>query len=249
MVVAVNKIGGNQKAGKGNLSIVKSYDIMKMRDDYIRDDINGHYLKSRDDLLFKNKSKNKSLQTNILEFIRDNINKEFPRWWYNLVLGHDLHVSVWAELYVQHYHTNQVDPFTGYQGWLENIGLVSKGKVTTAFRNNIVDNLVSDTTAFGDYKFHEVGTDATAEANTQTALIVPSGIARATGTQVEAAVDQYQSVATITADATETWQEHGIFNISTAGVMMDRSLISPTVSVVASDQVTFTYTITVNAEA
>ena len=247
MAVAANLVGGTQKTGRGSLSVVKSYDVQKMQADYVRDDVNGHYLKERQGLLLT--AKKEPIQTKILKFIRDHINEGFPRKWYNLVIGHDLHVSVYAELYVQHFHSNQRDPFTGRMGWLENVGLVSRGKVTQAFRNNIVDNLVSDTTAFGDYKYHEVGTDNTAEANSQTALIATSGIARATGTQVEAAADQYQSVATVTADSTETWQEHGIFNASTSGVMMDRSLISPTVGVVSGDQVTFTYTLTVNAEA
>jgi hypothetical protein len=53
----------------------------------------------------------------------------------------------------------------------------------------------------------------------------------------------------VTADTSETWQEHGIFNIVSAGTMMDRSLISPTVAVVASDTVTFTYELTKAAEA
>lgn len=238
-------------APSGVLGVQKTFDVRAVRRLYIPDFVTGHYKRERAELLLKNKKVEPSIQYKILSWLRDNINKEIPNNWYKLVLGHDLHITVFAELYMKHFHATQLDPFSddGKIGWLEDVGLVSRRKVTTAFRNDIVDNLVTDTTAFGDYKFHEVGTDATAEANTQTALIATSGIARATGTQVEASANVYRSVATVTADATETWQEHGIFNASTSGVMMDRSVISPTASVVASDQVTFTYEITFNAEA
>lgn len=235
-------------AGRGLLAAEKTYDAAALRRALVRDDAGGHFRKERARLLLENRTRSHWRQQ-VLAWLRDHVSPDAPRWYYQTVLGHDLHLSVLAELDVKHFHATQPDPFTGRMGWLENVGLVSCGKVTTAFRNDIVDNLVTDTTAFGDYKHHEVGTDNTAEANSQTALIATSGIARATGTQVEAAADQYRSVATVTADATETWQEHGIFNASTSGVMMDRSLISPTVSVVASDQVTFTYTITIVAEA
>jgi hypothetical protein len=240
---------GVQPAPSGLLGVVKTFDAGALRRSLVADDIHGHYRPERKGLLLENRRVSTPIQQRILAFLRDNVHAGIPRAWYELVLGHDAHLSIMAELYVKHFHATQRDPFTVEMGWLENVGRVSRGKVTTAFRNNIVDNLVTDTTAFGDYKFHEVGTDNTAEANSQTALIATSGIARVSGTQVEAAADQYQSVATVTADATETWQEHGIFNASTSGVLMDRSLISPTVSVVASDTVQFTYTITFNAEA
>ena len=74
-------------------------------------------------------------------------------------------------------------------------------------------------------------------------------IARATGTQTNPTASTYQSIATVTADTSETWQEHGIFNASTGPTLMDRSLISPTAPVVASDTVQFTYVLTKNAEA
>jgi hypothetical protein len=99
----------------------------------------------------------------------------------------------------------------------------------------------------GDYKYHEAGTDATAEANSQTALIVTTGIARVAGTQTNPTASTYQSIATVTADTTETWQEHGIFNASTGVTLLDRSLISPTVAVVLNDTVQFTYVLTKNA--
>jgi hypothetical protein len=242
--VAVNV----QPAARGHLSIVHRR-VDEVRAGLVRDDEHGHYRRSRAGLLLQNKRYDLPFQQRFLAWLRDNISAEIPRAYYRALLGHDLHVSMFAELYVEHFHATERDPFTGELGWLENVGLVSRDKVTTAFRNDIVDNLVTDSTAFGDYKWHEVGTSAAAEANTQTALTTSTGIARVAGTQVEAAADIYRSVGTVTADTSETWQEHGLFNASTSGTLMDRSLISPTVAVVASDTVTFTYEITIQAEA
>jgi hypothetical protein len=68
--------------------------------------------------------------------------------------------------------------------------------------------LISESAAYGHFKFREVGTSNAAKANTQTALTTSTGIARATGSQVEASADVYRSVATVTADTSEAWQEH-----------------------------------------
>lgn len=210
----------------------------------------GHYRKSRTKLLHRNQSYEvPTPHARILAFLRDNVHAKIPKLYYKAVLGHDLHISTYARLYVKHFHATLRDPFTGELGWLEDVGLVSEGKVTTAFRDFEVDNLVADSTAYGDFKYHEVGTSGQAEANTDTALITTSGIARVVGSQVEASAAVYRSVATVTADATETWQEHGIFNALTSVTLMDRSLISPTVAVVASDTVQFTYELTKTAEA
>jgi hypothetical protein len=219
--------------------------LARLRSKLVRDDTIGHYRPTA--ILLEERGT--PAQQRLLAWLRDHVNSAIPRAWYRLVLGHDLHVSTFAELYAVHYHANEPDPFTGAWGWRENLGRVSAGKVTTAFRDFEVDQLIAETSAYGDFKYHEVGTSTAAEANTQTALTTTTGIARVAGTQVEAAADQYRSVATVTADTSETWGEHGLFNASSAGTMMDRSLISPTVAVVSSDTVEFTYTLTKSAEA
>lgn len=133
-------------------------------------------------------------------------------------------------------------------GTTRDLGVICRKKVTKAFVNFLVDNLQTETSAFGDFKYHEVGTGNTAEANTQTALAVSSGIARKAGTQTEgASANIYRTVATITADATENWVEHGVFNASTGGIMMDRSVFSA-IGVESGDTVQFTYELTCNAE-
>ncbi len=212
----------------------------------------GYYRASRSHLLYENKPARSMWRNQVLAFLRDNVNPAIPRWYYQAVLGHDLHLSTYAELYARHYHATERDPFTGMMGWMENIGCVSHGKVTVEFRDFTVDGLVSNAAEMGDFKFHRVGTDATAEDSTHTVLIADSGITTGAGSQLEgSSADIYKSVSTITADATETWQEHAINSQTGAGggELMDRSLITPTVSVVSSDTVEFTYEITINEEA
>lgn len=218
-------------------------------ENWVRDDLHGHYPRSRRKKLMPAKPPGPSLQQRLLTHLRDTVHPRIPHLWYRLVLGHDLHVSVQARLYAQHFHAEEFDPFTGQLGWLENLGLQSEGKITTAFRDFEISNLVTDLTTYGDFKYHEVGTSSTAENNTQTALVTPSGVARVAGTQVVAAADTYRSVATVTATGTQTWTEHGLFNALTVGTMMDRSLIGSAPAVVAGDTVTFTYEIQKVAEA
>ncbi len=210
----------------------------------------GYHQASRKHLLYENKTRS-MWRKRTLAFLRDHVNPAIPRLYYQAVLGHDVHQSTFAELYVRHYHATERDPFTGMMGWMENVGLVSQGKLTTEFRDFQVDQLVAETSEWGDFKFHRPGLTATAENNSDTVLASDAGLT-ATGTQLEGATaDIYKSVATVTADATETWNEHVINSQTGAGggKLMDRSLVSPDVSVVNLDTVEFTYEITINAEA
>lgn len=133
-------------------------------------------------------------------------------------------------------------------GFIEDLGWLSGAKVTDAFVSEEIDELVSTTgTEYADFDFHEVGTGSTAENNNDTALVTPTGIARVTGTPTD--VDPiYRNVGTITADTTESWTEHGLFNNSTGAALMDRSLTGGQ-SVNSSDQVQYTYELTKNPEA
>jgi hypothetical protein len=240
-------VAHSQPAPAGRLTLVRTSDPRSKQ--FVRDDTLGHFRAAREGLLYDVQRFSTPAQQRLLAWLRDNVSPGIPRAWYRLVLGHDLHIATWAELFMRHYHATERDPFTGEMGWWENVGLVSTGKVTTAFRDFEALNLVTDSTTYGDFKYHEVGTSATAEANTDTALVATTGIARAVGTQTNPTASTYQSIATVTADTTETWQEHGLFNASTSVTLMDRSLISPTAPVVASDTVQFTYVLTKNAEA
>lgn len=216
----------------------------------VEDHGNGHYRRGRARYLYENKRRS-FWRRNVLTWLRDHIWNGLPRWYYQFVLGHDLHLSTYAELYVRHFHASEPDPFTGEMGWMENVGLVARGKVTVEFRDFQVDQLQAETSEWGDFKFHRPGTSNQVESSADTGLIADAGL-EATGTQIEGATaDIYKSVATVTADATETWEEHSIASQTGAGggELMDRSLISPSVSVVNLDTVEFTYELTVNEEA
>ena len=112
--------------------------------------------------------------------------------------------------------------------------------VTTAFVDFIVDQLQTETSAFGDFKYHELGLGTTAAAVGDTALETTTSIARATGSQTETDHDTYKSVATTTCDATEAITEHGIFNASTAGTLWDRTVFSA-INVVSGNQIETTF--------
>lgn len=228
----------------------------------------GHYYKSREKYLRRNAVRSFWRQR-VLAWLRDHVNPDIPRLYYNLILGHDLQISTYAECYVRHFHYGQPDPFTGRveyhvvrvngemllrPGWWENVGLFSCRKVVVAFRDFEIDQLITESSEYGDFKFHRVGTDSTAESNTQTDLIADAGITTAAGSQVEQAADIYKTVSTITADAQETWNEHCVRSQTglAAGTMVDRS-VQPgsfaAVSVEISDTCEFTYQLTKNEEA
>lgn len=122
-------------------------------------------------------------------------------------------------------------------------------KVTTAFVNYIVDQLIAETSAFGDFKFHDSGTSSQAESNADTALITSCAETRSTGTQIEGGETyEYSSVATHTYAGSFAIVEHGLFNIVTAGILMDRTVFS-VINVISGDKIEFTFTIQFSAEA
>lgn len=133
-------------------------------------------------------------------------------------------------------------------------GLLSRKKVTGEFVTDIVANMVTETSAFGDYKYHDSGTGTTAEANTDGDLVTPAGpTTRATGTQVAggtATAPTYTSVGTIAYTSTLAITEHAIFNTAARATtaILDRSVFTA-VNVVNGDSIEFTYVLTINAEA
>jgi hypothetical protein len=124
-------------------------------------------------------------------------------------------------------------------------GTLGRRVVTTAFCADMVDELIAETSAWGDYKFHEMGTGTTAEAVGDVDIETVHGSA-ATGTQVEGTSVQYSSVATISAAGTAAITEHMISNVSSAATVMDRTVFSA-INIVSGDSIQFTYTLTCTA--
>lgn len=129
------------------------------------------------------------------------------------------------------------------------MGLISCQKITTAFRDYLVDSLQNSTTSPLDvFKYHASGTGTTAEANTQTALVTEVAT-RTSGTQLEgASANIYRSVGTVSYSGAFAITEHGLFSASSAGTLMDRSVFAA-INVASGDAIEFTYEATFNAEA
>jgi hypothetical protein len=127
-----------------------------------------------------------------------------------------------------------------------NYGVLSRRVVTTAFVNYVTDQLQTETSTFGDFKFHDSGVGTTAENVTDTAMETTDGETRVTGSQTESAANAYRSVGTISYTTTKAITEHGLFNDVSAGTLMDRSVFSA-INVVNGDSIQFTYTLTLTA--
>lgn len=129
-------------------------------------------------------------------------------------------------------------------------GLVSDRLVTQAFVQYLVDSMQNSAAYPMDvFVYHGCGTDGTAEANTQTALIAEIGT-RQVGTKGEgSSANIYQTVATISFDASYVIREHGVFNAATAGVLLDRSVIAGGIAIDSGDAIQFTYELIVVPES
>jgi hypothetical protein len=128
-----------------------------------------------------------------------------------------------------------------------NFGVVSRRVITTAWVNFLVDQLQTETSEFGDLKFHDSGIGTTAAAIGDTDIETTDGEARVAGTQTEGASPNiYKSVGTITYGSGLAITEHGIFTIITGGTMADRHVFGA-INVVSTDQIEFTYEMTVAA--
>jgi hypothetical protein len=127
-----------------------------------------------------------------------------------------------------------------------NYGVVDYRLVTTAFVDFVTDQLQTETSAFGDFKYHDSGVGTTDPAITDTDIETTDGEDRVAGTQTESAHNVYASVGTISYTTSKAITEHGLFNASTAGTLMDRSEFAA-INVVNGDSIQFTYSLTLTA--
>jgi hypothetical protein len=127
-----------------------------------------------------------------------------------------------------------------------NYGLLGYRVVTTAFVGFVTDQLQTETSVFGDFKYHDGGVGTTAENAADTAMETTDGESRSAGTQTESAANAYRSVGTIAYTSTKAVTEHGLFNDVAAGTLMDRTVFTA-INVVSGDSIQFTYTLTLTA--
>lgn len=125
-------------------------------------------------------------------------------------------------------------------------GLVSTNLVTTAFCELMVDQLIAESSVWGDFKYHDSGIGVTGANIADTDIETTDNESRATGTQVESTSVIYESVGTISYTGTLAITEHGIFNASTSVTLLDRHTFSA-VNVVNGDSIQFTYDLTCTA--
>jgi hypothetical protein len=125
-------------------------------------------------------------------------------------------------------------------------GLVSVKEVTAAFAKRLVDAMTTSGDGIEDFKHHKMGAGSTAETDTDTALVTQQ-VGATLGTQTHGTSSQiYQTVGTITAGSAFGCREHGVFNASTGGILLDRSVVT-NIDLNTDDVVTFTYQLTANA--
>lgn len=134
----------------------------------------------------------------------------------------------------------------GRDGIATDHGVVDRRVVTTAFCAYMVDQMQTETSTWGDFKYHDSGVGTTDPAVGDTGIETTDGESRATGTQTEGTSVQYRSVATISYTTTKAITEHGLFNDASAGTLLDRSEFAA-INVVNGDAIQFSYTLDVVA--
>lgn len=135
-------------------------------------------------------------------------------------------------------------------GCLENLGLLGMRVVTDAGVAALADLWTAGTPAFTNMKYHDSGTDNTAEDQTDTDLVAAAGpTTRATGTLTQPSANVVQSIGTIAYTGTLAIVEHGLFDNATRGsenAMWDRTVFAA-INVVNGDSIQFTYQCTLTA--
>jgi hypothetical protein len=135
-------------------------------------------------------------------------------------------------------------------GTTKDYGLVSVKEVTAVFTKRLVDAMVTSGDVLDNFNQHKMGSGSTAETDTETALVTArAGAQGATGNAAAthgATSNIYRTVGTLTADAAYGCREHGVFNASTGGILLDRSVVTA-IDLNTDDIVTWTYELTANA--
>ena len=99
--------------------------------------------------------------------------------------------------------------------------------VTAAFVEHLVDALHT-ASYINNFKYHEFGVGTASESASDTALGSPcAGESRTIGTQTEGgSANVYRTFAEHTFSNSFAVTEHGVFNASSGGILMDRSVFS-----------------------
>lgn len=124
------------------------------------------------------------------------------------------------------------------------LGVISERLVTDAFIEFFVDQLQSSAGEIAEFEWHGSGISATAEGAGDTALISEVE-SRTDGTQGEGLTPNiYSAIGVVNYGAAYAIVEHGLFNASSGGTLMDRSVFAA-INVDSGDAIEFTYELTV----
>lgn len=184
--------------------------------------------------------------------IRNNLTNSFLRGWFAAKVV----APVANKLGVGTFTSSLSIKHIAADGTVTDYGVVSYRVVTTAGVTYIANdfNNAASSADVSLFNFHGIGTTNTAEAIGDTALAAESTTAlnpdstRATGTRSNPSANVYQSVGTLTADASIAAVEHGLFTTSGTGTgtLLDRSVFS-TINLASADSLQTTYAITFTA--
>lgn len=128
-------------------------------------------------------------------------------------------------------------------------GVIGKRVVTDAGVAHLVDDWDDGSGNIENFNFHDSGTSATAENQTDTNLIAEAGpTTRATGSKSQPSANIIRSVGTIAYTGTLAIVEHGLFSTAarTTDLLWDRTVFSA-INVVSGDSIQFTYDCTFTA--
>jgi hypothetical protein len=173
--------------------------------------------------------------------VRNTMRQSFLVGWLGYHIGH-----LYSRVFGAPVLLGKLEAIVTRDGQRIDYGVLGYRVVTTAFVNFVTDQLQTETSVFGDFKYHDGGVGTTAENVANTAMETTDGESRASGTQTESAANAYQSVGTIAYTSTKAITEHGLFNDSSAGTLMDRTVFAA-INVVSGDSIQFTYTLTLTA--
>lgn len=121
--------------------------------------------------------------------------------------------------------------------------------VTTVGVKYMADNFAGGSASIGDFKYHQVGTQATAEATSDVGCLTPVE-SRFTGSQASAfdvPNAQYSTSAIIVVTAPRVLREHALMSALVGGTCWDRSVFSAITLPNPGDAVQFTYILTIQA--
>ena len=132
-------------------------------------------------------------------------------------------------------------------GRVVDYGLVSTRLITNAFVDFMVAQLQTETSEWGDFKYHDSGIGVTPAAVGDTAIETTAGEARVAGSQEEgASTNIYKSIGTVSYTTTKAVTEHGLFSQLEGTTLMDHHVFSA-LNVENGDSIQYTYNLTCSA--